>query len=123
MKIKIITNNYLIFRLYSNDYPVIYKKKSYKEILKLARDYVHKGHKLLTHPLSGSVKPNETPFKTILISSFLGDLDIKSLSIIEKSIETADKFEEVVNDYSENIERDFMEIDLSLIKNVINKLN
>ncbi len=123
MKIKIITNNYLIFRLYSNDYPVIYKKKSYKEILKLARDYVHKGHKLLTHPLSGSVKPNETPFKTILISSFLGDLDMKSLSIIEKSIETADKFEEVVNDYSENIERDFMEIDLSLIKNVINKLN
>jgi len=123
LKIKIITNNYLIFRLYSNDYPVIYKKKSYKEILKLARDYVHKGHKLLTHPLSGSVKPNETPFKTILISSFLGDLDMKSLSIIEKSIETADKFEEVVNDYSENIERDFMEIDLSLIKNVINKLN
>ena len=123
MKIKIITNNYLIFRLYSNDYPVIYKKKSYKEILKLARDYVHKRHKLLTHPLSGSVKPNETPFKTILISSFLGDLDMKSLSIIEKSIETADKFEEVVNDYSENIERDFMEIDLSLIKNVINKLN
>jgi len=123
LKIKIITNNYLIFCLYKNDFPVIYKKKSYKEILKLSRDYVHRGYKLLTHPLSGSVKPNETPFKTILISSFSGNLDMKSLSIIENSIETADKFEEFSNNYSEDIERDFMEIDLSLIKNVINNLN
>lgn len=87
------------------------------------RDYIHKGHRLLTHPLSGSIKPNETPFKTIIISSVSNNLDMKSLSIIEKSIETADKFSEIQKVYSKDIERDFMEIDLSLIENVINKLN
>ncbi len=122
MKVKIITNNPLIYSNYTVEYDVIYKKISYKDILSLVRDYIHKGHRLLTHPLSGSIKPNETPFKTIIISGVSNNLDMKSLSIIEKSIETADKFSEIQKVYSKNIERDFMEIDLSLIENVINKL-
>ncbi len=123
MKVKIITNNSLVFSTYKADLEVVYKKISYKEILNLVRDYVHKGHKLLTHPLSGSVKPNETPFKTILIDGVSNNLDMKSLAIIEKSIETADKFSEIKKEYSKDIEKDFMEIDLSLIENVINKLS
>ena len=122
MKIIIISNNFLVCSTYKEDFEVIYKRISYKEILNLARDYIHKGHKLLTHPLSGSVKPNETPFKTILLNSVSNTLDMKSLNIIEKSIETADKFQLIENVYSEDIERDFMEIDLSLISSVINKL-
>ena len=122
MKVKIITNNPLIFSTYSNEYDVVYEKISYKKILNLVRDYIHKGHKLLTHPLSGSIKPNETPFKTILVSCVSNNLDIKSLSIIEQSIETADKFTVLDKKYSKDIERDFMEIDLSLIENVINRL-
>ncbi|MDW7668853.1 MAG: GrdX family protein, partial [Bacillota bacterium] len=59
---------------------------------------------------------------TVIISSVSNNLDIKSLSIIEKSIETADKFQKISKNYSKDIERDFMEIDLSLIENVINKL-
>jgi hypothetical protein len=72
--------------------------------------------------LSGSVKPNETPFKTLLISSKSKDLNLESLSIIEKSIETSEKFVQNQKKYPADIEKDFMEIDLSLIENVINKL-
>ncbi len=55
------------------------------------RDKVHEGHELATHPLSGSVKPNETPYKTIMISEKKGVLDFNSLKIIEDSIATAKK--------------------------------
>jgi hypothetical protein len=37
-------------------------------VLVYVRDKIHKGHKLLTHPLSGSIKPNESPYKSVLIS-------------------------------------------------------
>jgi hypothetical protein len=122
MKVKIITNNPLVYSLYSEDYDLDYQVISYEGILKKTRDYVHKGHELLTHPLSGSVKPNETPFKTLFISSKSKDLNLESLSIIEKSIETSEKFVQNQKKYPADIEKDFMEIDLSLIENVINKL-
>ena len=55
------------------------------------RDRIHIGHKLLSHPLSGSVKPNETPYKSILISKRPATW-IGILQIIENSIEVCEKF-------------------------------
>lgn len=93
----------------------------YLEILKKVRDKIHIGHKLLTHPLSGSIKPNETPYKSIVISSSKSNLDNNSLSIIEGSISTTVKF---LNDmktplWSDEILKDFQIIDFTLIKNAI----
>ncbi len=64
---------------------------SYLDVLKYVRDRIHEGHKLLTHPLSGSVKPNETVYKTIMISDKQEVLDFDSLKLIEESIATAKK--------------------------------
>lgn len=122
MKIKIITNNSKVYDLFSKDWEVDYIDTSYEGVLIKTRDYIHKGYKLLTHPLSGSVKPNETPYKTILVSKDDGQLDFQSLSIIEKSIESTKKFNVSNKQISEEILEDFREIDLSLIENVINKL-
>lgn len=93
----------------------------YLEILKKVRDKIHIGHKLLTHPLSGSIKPNETPYKSIVISSSKSNLDNDSLSIIEGSISTTVKF---LNDmktplWRDEILKDFQIIDFTLIKNAI----
>jgi len=61
-------------------------------VLAFARDLVHAGHSLMTHPLAGSVKPNETPYKTILISGSAGGggaaggVDAASLRMIEECI-------------------------------------
>lgn len=122
MGIMILTNNSAVYEKYKGMYNVEFKYCSYRELLSLARDYVHKGHELLTHPLSGSVKPNETPFKTILIDEDVRDVHMNSLRTIENSIETADKFTYTDKPVEEDILNDFMYIDLSLIKNVINKL-
>lgn len=55
------------------------------------RDLVHSGHRLLTHPLSGSLKPGRIPYKTVLLTADRAELDLDSLRYIENSIETYHK--------------------------------
>jgi len=88
------------------------------DVLVAARNYVHKGHKILTHPLSGSVKPGETPFKSICITVEKGQVDINSLMIIEDAIILAKNFSDFNNGYIDKGERilnDFRVIDYDLI--------
>lgn len=121
----IITNNKLVFEKYKDRYTVVYNEKySYLDVLEYVRNKIHEGHVLTTHPLSGSIKPNETPYKTIMISKKKGTLDYDSLSIIEDSIATAKKFisNKPTPNWPEKILEDFRIIDLSLIENVIDKL-
>lgn len=122
----LITNNEFVYEKYKNNIDTIYNKDlSYLDILKMTRDKIHLGHKLLTHPLSGSVKPNETPYKSLIISKEIGELDERGLKIIEESILVAKKFlnnKETPN-WSKRVLEDFRTIDLSLISPVIEKIN
>lgn len=121
----LITNNPYVYEKYNKSMELIYKKDSnYIEILEFVRDKIHEGHELLTHPLSGSVKPNETPYKTIMISKRKGKLDESGLSLVEESIVTARKFmtDKPTPEWTESVLDDFMVIDLSLIENVVDKL-
>lgn len=121
----LITNNKLVYENYMDKLEVIYDEEmDYISILEAVRDKVHQGYQLLTHPLSGSVKPNETPYKSILLSSKKSDLDTSGLRILEESIMTARKFlnNKQTPDWTERILDDFRVIDFSLISNVINKL-
>lgn len=122
MEFTIVTNNSAVYEKYGDIYNVHYEQCSYEGILTVVRDYVHKGYGLLTHPLSGSVKPNETPFKTIIVVENNVDHSMDSLKIIESSIETASKFKYSKKTTDEEILDDFRCIDLSLIENVINRL-
>ncbi len=121
----IVTNNKLVFDKYKESMEVDYlEDMNYLNILCYVRDRIHQGHKLLTHPLSGSIKPNETPYKSIIISKNKQNLDEKGLIIIEESILTARKFLEnkATPNWTDRVLNDFMIIDLSLIENVIDKL-
>lgn len=120
MKDILITNNKYVYEKYPED-TLYYEDKTYMEILYLVRDKIHIGHKLLTHPLSGSIKPNETPYKTIMISKAKENLDQDSLKIVEESIETVQKFQDIEKtpNWTERILNDFREVDLSLIENVL----
>lgn len=88
----IITNNVLSKEGFEETSHVVFVEGSLMDVMKTARDYVHKGHRLLTHPLMGSIKPNETPYKTIAISAEPDNtVDFNSLSLMENSIETSEK--------------------------------
>ena len=116
----IITNNSQVAERYESIYSVEYYEMTLKQILLLVRDRVHLGHVLLTHPLAGSIKPNETPFKSVLISRSKGQTDLQSVRIIEESIETCEKFHTVkFPNMSQRMRDDFGQIDLSLIENAL----
>ncbi|HBH13225.1 MAG: Uncharacterized protein XD91_0271 [Clostridiales bacterium 38_11] len=122
MKYIMVTNNPKVYEKYNDKLNVDYKQQTYKQVLIRTRDMIHSGHKLLTHPLSGSVKPNETVFKTIIVSEQQNTLDLDSLRIIEQSLETAKKFGVNQHLMTEDLLNDFGLVDLSLIESVIIKL-
>jgi len=113
----LITNNPLIQERASATTIIEYDNITYMNVLYRAREYIHIGHKLLTHPLSGSIKPNETPYKSIIISSEPTGLDLDSLNIIEESIICARKFGPCGN-MPEHVRKDFMLIDSKLIGHI-----
>ncbi|WDC84296.1 GrdX family protein [Caloramator sp. mosi_1] len=95
MKLKpvIVTNNPLTKASLETKYEVIFNPDaSLLDILITVRDYVHKGHRLLTHPLMGSIKPNQTPYKSVAVSrQCFDEIDLMSLNIIEDSILKAEQ--------------------------------
>lgn len=120
----IITNNPYVYEKFKDEFEIDYSEDyTYMNVLEIVREKVHEGYKLTTHPLSGSVKPNETPYKTIMISSKKGDLDFDGLEIIEESILTVKKFynNQMTPLWTETVLDDFRVIDLSLIEHVIKK--
>ncbi|MGO1468867.1 MAG: GrdX family protein [Tissierella sp.] len=124
MKKTIITNNKTVYLQYKDRFGFIFSDSyTYKDVLEITRSKIHEGYRLLTHPLSGSIKPNETPFKTIIISKEKGELDYQSLAIIEESIIVFNKFnlDKETPNWPEKILDDFRVVDFSLIENVIEK--
>lgn len=119
----IFTNNQLAYDSLSPKYEVVMVGGNLMLVLTTVRDYIHKGHVLLTHPLMGSIKPNETPYKTVVIShKTVEGVDYDSLMYIEKSIETANKMltNRPLRNWKESILEDFRVIDYDLIFNAIN---
>lgn len=120
MKLKFIavTNNLAFKEKYEGEFEIWYYDVSLREIFVIVRDKVHIGFEVLTHPMSGSVKPNETPFKTVFISNGKSKVSTDSLALIEGAIMTCDKFGGRVIDYKDKIE-DFQLVDLSLAESAL----
>lgn len=112
----IMTNNPLVLEKLKGRHSVVYKESSYKELLEDVRDRIHQGHRLLTHPLSGSVKPNETPYKSILITYGKEEMDGWSVQMIESAIGACGKFAFKADSYSAQVHRDFQLIDWTLLE-------
>ena len=131
----LITNNPLVEASYSSRFKVVFLNTNLPGVLTHVRDYVHKGYVLLTHPLSGSVKPNDTPYKSVLLSVTAVttnsqveasasvypqfETDFKSVEIIEQCIAATQKFppKHIPEQYC----KDLQIVDLTLIGNAIEK--
>ncbi|MEA1975640.1 MAG: GrdX family protein [Bacillota bacterium] len=120
-KFSVITNNSIVKDKFIN-MDMIFMECELVDILKYVRDKVHLGYILLSHPLAGSVKPNETPYKSVLISkNKYKEIDLVSLRIIEDSIEMSEKLirDRKMRKWPERIIKDFAIIDLDLISSAI----
>ena len=112
----IITNNPLVKERLGNEYEVDFTEISYEEVLKKVRTFVYNKHELLTHPLSGSVKPKETPYKSVLISERKEKVDGESVRLIENAILVCQKFQDKSKYYKEEVYKDFQLVDWTLLE-------
>ena len=118
----IITNNPIVKQEIANK-EILHKDITYIEILKECRDLIHKGYELLSHPLYGSVKPNETPYRSIIMKKGK-NLDTNSLILIEEAISTCSKFQNNKNtpNWAEKIIDDFRVIDFDILNNTLQRI-
>ena len=115
----LVTNNPLVKEQYQGNFQVEFLETGVSGVFYRVRDLVHKGHKLLTHPLTGSVKPNETLYKSVLLTEKIEKTDFKSVGIIEGCIQTAEKF--FPQSIREEHKNDMQIVDLSLIRSALDK--
>ncbi len=111
MRCFILTNNY---NLSDIDCKKVFLEGTAMDVLLKARDYVHRGHRLISSPIGASVRMLMSPVKSILISSDIGRLDEESLLVIEQAIE---KQKEINYKRGEDIsnKEDYILVDKDLI--------
>lgn len=121
----IITNNDKIKDKYNKYFEVDYLDISYIDILYKVKDKIYDGFVLLTHPMAGSLKPNQTPYKSVMLSSkdnlIISNNYTTNISLIENSLLHAKTFlkNKSTPKWDEKSLNDFKTIDLSLIENVV----
>ena len=131
----LVTNNPLVQSQYQNDFRVVFLDTDLLGLLTYIRDRIHNGFRLLTHPLSGSIKPNESPYKSVLLTEVKNktgvksetgtqsepktqpETDFQSVSIIEECIITVQKFP--TKNIPEQYLNDLRTVDLSLIRTAL----
>jgi hypothetical protein len=114
----IITNNPKFKILDEANLTVEYHNISAEQIIKLVRNYVHNNYRILTHPLHSSLKPNETLYRSIVITNNAEPkLDFESIDLIEKASATYIRFlrGKQVEMRDEQILKDYQIIDYDLI--------
>ena len=123
----LITNNKKFFEvkdyLSANNIELKYLENDYIGVLEYGRDLIHNNYELLTHPLYGSVKPNETLYRTLILKKS-DKLDFNSLSLIEDAIQTAEKFKKnkLTPMWTESVKDDFRVIDFDLMSKTIARI-
>lgn len=89
----------------------------YREVLRRARDLVYIGHVLYTHPLYGSLRPHETPCRTVVLSAAPQAPDMESAYIMSEAMRVCDHFTPAdPAAMTPDILRDYRMIDLDLIR-------
>ncbi|NLJ79662.1 MAG: GrdX protein [Firmicutes bacterium] len=120
-KVIVITNNKTV-ELKEHDQFI---PGSHLEVLKRCRDLIHQGHILISHPLSGGVKPNEIPCKSVVLSrQQKEEPNWQSLYLIERSLDLAEEMalQAPPPAYPERLLADFRSIDYDLLQNVLESL-
>ena len=118
--IRIFTNNPMA----EEKYPLVsvMLKTDVAGVFAAARNEIHQGAVIINHPLSGSVKPNESPYKSLVLSTDRGALDFKSLQLIESAEETLRKLPVKNRRYMPQVLEDFQVIDLDLLDSAMGAL-
>lgn len=126
----LVTNNGMCRDKYERYHPGLsvdyLEDGSYLDVLKRTRDYIHRGYRLETHPLAGSLKPNQIPYKSVIISDQRPDSEefYEYETIIENSINTSRSFlaGKSTPDWPEQLKKDFQFVDMTLMDGAADRM-
>ena len=96
-------------------YPIEFVDGGYRNVLVKVRDLVYIGHTLYTHPLAGSVKPNETVYRSIAVSKSPHTFSAEQAEMMSNSIIAYDKFPPKKRILTDELLKDFQLVDYTLI--------
>lgn len=121
--ILVVSNNPDVYEVYCSSFNIELIDGNYYNVLTKVRDYVHQGYDLITHPLMGSVKPNETPYRSIILKKNKA-MDLQSLEIIESSIAAYEKFDKIkpTPRWSPKVLEDFQVVDKRLFESSLDNI-
>ena len=121
----LVTNNAMALDKYG-EHPAIaveyLEGGSFLDVLVKTRDYLHGGFHLLTHPQASNLKPNQCPYKTILISSGRAAQPFeRDIELIELAISAYHKFTKGMAPpkWPESTLRDFRTVELSVVESAL----
>lgn len=124
-KVILVTNNDKVYEKYKNMLQCVFVEK-YEEVLIKVRNFVYDRYILLTHPQASSLKPNQTPYRSVMVYPRNDEEDnIKDILLIEKCIETFRQWQDIARtpeNYERKVTEDFKTIDLSVIDNIIPRI-
>ncbi len=124
-KAVLVTNNDRVYEKYKDTIQIILLD-TYEEVLIKVRDMVYDKHVLLTHPQASSLKPNQTPYRSIVVYPKGEEDNMKDILLIEKCIEVFREWQEIApspKSYQEKVANDFKTIDLSVVDNIIPRIS
>ncbi|MBR5640604.1 MAG: GrdX family protein [Firmicutes bacterium] len=122
MKAVIISNNVDIEDLLPSAFSFLLLDGSAKDVLTAARDRIHLGAKLLAHPMAGRLRPNETPYMTVVLDDSRGELDLPSFEIIEYCLAEEEKYAPMRKKYDETLLPDLRFINCELFQSILEEL-
>lgn len=82
------------------------------------------GYRLLSHPLTGSIRPDITPYKTVLLSASPGAVDPVSLQLIDRAAGYAERLYRLretplYTQWDARTREDFQLVDLSIVEQAL----
>ena len=121
----LVTNNDRVYEKYKNITNVLLVA-SYEAVLIKVRDLVYDRHVLLTHPQASSLKPNQTPYRSVAVYPKGDEDNTKDIMLIEKCIETYRQWQDIAptpTNYEERVANDFKTMDLSVVDNFMPRIS
>lgn len=122
----IVTNNPMVQEKLKDIRTIHFVEGLYGNVLdEVKKQIIDKHFRLLSHPLSGSIKPNETYYKTIFVTETTSQyIDIESLEYIESAIAVYEKF--IKNkqrpDWSLAVLKDFAFVDFYIAQSTLERM-
>lgn len=121
-QVLIITNNPMVKNMYNAE--VCFIQGDCQQVLYQVLNKVAVGHKLLSHPLAGSIQPEDNPYRSVILSPFKTGVELSTLAMLEKCLEKVEagvRNRKAATDHLP-FARDYQLIDKNLVDNAMQSI-